>query len=113
MHTIPKTLKDTLTASVIAMSAAYGISEPLAKAGCSAMFAELEGKGTRSITNQKPLDRVLSRKQAAEILGCSKKTISDKVKAGKLRAIYGGANEDRITGISEDSIRAYMEGRAK
>ena len=73
-----------------------------------AALAELDGEGSRHLTNSEPLDRVISRKQAADILGYSKKSVSEKVKAGKIKAIYGGANGNRITGISEQSVRDFM-----
>jgi len=113
MNTIPKSIKDAITSSVSVMLTSLAIPQANINGAFAAFFSELDGKGTKSITNTEPLDRLLSRKQVADLLSCSLKTVSDKVRAGKLNAVYGGADGKRLTGISEESVRAFMEGRTK
>ena len=93
------------------MLASLGIPQSQLDAAALAFWDEIEGRGIRSITNPKPLDRILSRAQAHEILGRSRKTISLMVANGVLRGVYGGKDKKRLTGISEESIRAFMAGR--
>ena len=106
--TIPKSVKDAISASVACMCATLAIPQARIDGALNALFDELNGKGTRSVTNCEPLDRSISRKQAAEILGRTVVTISRMVRDGKLRAIYGGRDGLRLTGISEKSVRDFM-----
>lgn len=109
--TIPRKAKDTFAATTAMMLASLNIPQHQLDAAASAYWNEIEGHGVRSITNQEPLDRVLSRDQAHEILGRSKKTISLMVANGVLRGVYGGKDKRRLTGITESSIRAFMAGK--
>jgi len=108
MSTIPKTVSTAISTSVSVMLASLDIPQTKVDTALAAFFNELTGAGTRTITNTEPLDRCLSRKQAAEVLGRSKTVISRMVKDGALRGIYGGRNGLRLTGISENSIRTLL-----
>jgi len=54
--------------------------------------------------------RVLGTDETRKILRCSKKTIYNLVKRGKLVAVYGGAGGLRATGYSSSSVFAYADG---
>lgn len=110
MAMIPNTIKTAITGSVSVMLASLAIPQNRIDGAFAAFFSELDGKGTRSITESEPLDRSISRKQAAELLGRSTTCITRMVKNGKLHGIYGGADGKRLTGISEKSIRKFMNG---
>ena len=109
--TVPGKVKDTFAATTAMMLASLNIPQPQLDAAESAFWGEIEGHGVRSITNQEPLDRSISRKQASELLGKSLKTISLMIMNGTLHGIYGGRSRKRITGISEASVRALMAGK--
>ncbi len=59
-----------------------------------------------------PTDRVVNRRQAAEILNIKPHTVSDYCKRGWIRPIRLGAKGKLAVGYSLESIRALMEGRA-
>lgn len=109
--TVPKRIKDTLAATTAMMLASLNIPQPQLDAAESAFWGEIEGHGVRSITNQEPLDRSISREQASELLQKSKKTISLMIANGTLRGVYGGKGKKRITGVSEESVRAFLAGK--
>ena len=111
MNEVPKKVKETFAATAAMMLAAVGIPQSRINGATAAFWDEIEGRSARSITNTEPIDRLLSRKQVTEILGKSKKTVSLLCADGKLRAIYGGKDGKRITGITESSLRAYMAGK--
>ena len=108
--TVPGKVKDTFAATTAMMLASLNIPQPQLDAAESAFWGEIEGH-VRSITNQEPLDRSISRKQVSELLGKSLKTISLMIMNGTLHGIYGGKGKKRITGISEASVRALMAGK--
>lgn len=108
--TIPPTIKNTISGAVSAILAGVSVPQERTDAALRAFFDELNGDGgTHTLTNREPLDRTIKREAAADILGVSKFTISKMVKAGKLRAVYGGKDGQRLTGIVESSIRAFTE----
>ena len=111
MATIPNTIKTAITGSVSVMLASLALPQTNVDAAFAAFFDELNGAGTRSLTNPHPLDRLLSRRQVAELLNCSRVSVSRYVKAGKLRAVYGGNSGKVLSGISEASVRAFIEGK--
>lgn len=55
-------------------------------------------------------DRVLSRKEVAEILQCSPHTVSTYGRRGLIRRILGGVGAERATGYSERSVMALVKG---
>ena len=108
---IPTTVKSTTAGMLTLALSPLGVNQNQIDAGLAALWNEIEGHGVRSITNQEPLDRSISRKQASELLGKSLKTISLMIMNGTLHGIYGGKGKKRITGISEASVRALMAGK--
>lgn len=106
--TIPRKVKDTFAATTAMMLASLNVPQNQLDAAASAYWSEIEGRGIRTITNQEPLDRVLSREQTAKIISRSRKTVSMMVAAGKLKGVFGGTDGKRLTGITESSIRAFM-----
>ena len=72
----------------------------------------LDGRTAAGIAVPLPVDRAISRRQAAEILGVRPHTISDYCRRGLIRPIRLGAQGKIACGYSLESIRALMEGRA-
>ena len=73
-----------------------------------AIAAALEGKPAQT---QAPMDRVLSRAEAAEILHVKAHTITDYARQGRIRAVRCGRKGARAVGYSAASIAALLEGR--
>lgn len=72
----------------------------------------LAGNTAAGIAVPLPTDRVVNRKQAAEILNIKPHTVSDYCRRGWIRPIRLGAKGKLAVGYSLESIRALMEGRA-
>ncbi len=70
----------------------------------------LSGKSIVSYVNTAPMDRVIPRPVAAQLLGVSERTVTAYAKRGKIRAIRNGAGGKRATGYSEASIRECLAG---
>lgn len=60
-----------------------------------------------------PRDRILSRKEVAEILGCSPHTVSAYGRRGRIHRVLGGADGKRATGYSEQSVVALLSGKGR
>ena len=58
--------------------------------------------------DREPLDRILSRREVAAILGLSEKSIDLYARKGVLQRVYIGTSS-RASGILESSVRAVME----
>jgi len=56
---------------------------------------------------REPIDRVLTRRQVAELLQCSTKTVTTYAKMNLLRRV---GLKGRAHGISEASVRAFLAG---
>ena len=110
---IPKSITTAVAVSVSAIVAPLGLPKSTIDGALAAMFDELNGKGTRSITDAQPLDRVLSPAQTAALIGRSTKTVRELCKRGKIRAVKCGANGQRASGYSEKSVRNFIEGTAE
>ena len=104
---LPKTIKDAITSSVSVMCASF-VPPNQVNTGLIAMFDELEGRGALPLVKSEPIDRVISRESACILLSRSPKVVSALVKSGRLRGVYGGVGAERITGISEQSIRDFI-----
>ncbi len=72
----------------------------------------LAGNTAAGLVAPVPIDRVVNRKQAAEILNIKPHTVSDYCKRGWIRPIRLGAKGKLAVGYSLESIRTLMEGRA-
>ena len=72
----------------------------------------LAGNTAAGLVVAMPTDRVVNRKQAAEILGVKPHTVSDYCRRGWIRPIRLGAKGKIAAGYSLESIRALVEGRA-
>ena len=80
------------------------------KAEREAIAAALAGKPAPAQT-QAPMDRVLSRQEAARILGVQPHTITDYARQGRIRAVRCGRKGARAVGYSAASVQALMEGK--
>lgn len=68
----------------------------------------LDGKAELPKDKQRePLDRVLTRRQVAELLQCTQRTIDNYVNMGLIRRV---GIKGRALGISESSVREFMAG---
>lgn len=70
----------------------------------------LGGKSIVSFVNTAPMDRVIPRTVAAQLLGVTERTVTAYAKRGKIRAVKNGAGGKRATGYSESSIRECLAG---
>lgn len=73
-------------------------------------LADLEGVGIREVLETKPIERSYNRKQVAALMGVSVKTVGSYVRRGLLTKILSGANGQRATGYTGESVRALLEG---
>ena len=112
MAQLPKTITAAVSVSVSAICAPLGLPQATIDGALAALFDELAGRGTRSITEAAPLDRVLTPAQTAALLGRSTKTVRELCKRGKIRRVCCGANGQRASGYSESSVRDFIEGKA-
>lgn len=111
MATLPKTTISAITVAVGAMLTPLAVSQEDIQAGVQALLDRVCGRGLKSLTDKRPLDRMLTMKEAAELLHRSTKTVRALIAAGKLKAVYCGADEARASGVTESSVRAFLEGR--
>lgn len=110
---IPSNIRTAAMGATTIALAATGIPQATIDAAWAAFWDEVEGRGARSLVTNTPLDRALSRKQVAQILGRCPKTVSLLVANGKLRGVFGGPGGKRLTGISEASVRKFVGGGAE
>lgn len=111
MAQLPKSITAAVSVSVSAICAPLGLPQATIDGALAALFDELAGRGTRSITEAAPLDRVLTATQTAALLARSKKTVTELAKRGKIRRVCCGANGQRASGYSEASVRAFLAGK--
>jgi len=78
-------------------------------AGLKALAGEMAATAVFGTVSAKPIDRLLSVCQVAEILNLSTKSVLRYCKDGLLRRVIrrGGI---RATGIAESSVRAFISG---
>jgi len=72
----------------------------------------LDGKTATALTNPEPMDRILTRRQVAEIMHKDVRTVSVYARKGKIKKICCGENGERASGYSEQSVRELMSGKA-
>lgn len=97
-------LKSTKTALVAMMGVDPSISKPQADAA----LAILSGESAAGLTNPEPIDRALSREAVAQLLGVSKRTVTQYARCGVIRPLRFGAGGKRAVGYSEMSVRAAL-----
>lgn len=56
--------------------------------------------------SSRSLPELLTRREAAEILGCSVDTVDRRIREGQLKAIRNG----RLIRVSADDLRAFIKG---
>lgn len=71
----------------------------------------LRGASGEAWARSEPLDRVISPKAAAEILGVSRRSLQMYARRGIIRPVRLGAQGARAVGYSESSLRAALERR--
>ena len=79
------------------------------KAEREAIAAALSGKPAQAQA-QAPMDRVLSRQEAARLLNVRPHTITDYARAGRIRAVRCGRKAARAVGYSAASVQALIGG---
>lgn len=81
----------------------------LSTAQVNAAILELDGKGNALPINTSVADRVLSRKQTADLLHVSLSTLSQYAKRGLLKSVRLGSKGIRANGYTESSVRKLIE----
>ena len=94
-----------------AIKAICGADPSVTTAQVQAALAELEGEGILEVLETKPIERAYNRAQVAALLGVSVKTVGSYVRRGLLTKILPGANGQRATGYTGESVRKLLEGR--
>ena len=79
------------------------------KAGLDA----LSGKTATGLMCSAPIDRVLSPKQVAEILGCTRKTVLAYARRKLIRPIGTADSRGYFRRYSEASVRAFLAGNVE
>ena len=105
---LPKATVDAISATLSALLVPFAIPQEDISAGVKALLARIGGKNE---PEREPLDRVITAKEAGELLHRSTKTVRELAKRGKIRAVKCGANELRASGYSLRSIRAFLAGK--
>ncbi len=94
-----------------AVKAICGADPSVTTAQVQAALAELDGEGVRQVLDGPPIERAYNRAQIAALLGVSVKTVGSYVRRGLLTKILPGANGERATGYTGESVRKLLEGR--
>ncbi len=105
---IPKSTAAAVSLSVSAMLAPLAIPQATIDEGIKALLDRVSGKGVAGLTDKRPLDRMLTMKEAAELLHRSTKTVRSLVLQGKLKAVHCGADARRASGVTESSVRRFL-----
>ena len=101
-------LRDTITPSVL--SAAVGLLQPYAPdLSPSALVKAIKAYKADPTADPDRIEKPLTRRQVAALLGCSLQTINSHLNAGRLRRIKLTAKSVRI---DPDSLRALLAGNA-
>lgn len=101
-----------LDSTKTAVRAICSTDPSVTKAQIDAALDALAGNTAAGISVATLTDRVVNRRQAAEILGVRLHTVSDYCRRGWIRPIRLGAKGKLAVGYSLESIRALVEGRA-
>lgn len=112
MTDIPKAVKSTFVGTVNLMFAATGVGQRQIESAVRAFFGVLEGRTDGELTNPEPMDRVIKRGDAARILGCSPKSVSEYVRLGRLKGVYTSGRGARACGVTESSLRLLLSGKS-
>ena len=101
-----------LDATRNAVKAICAADPTLSAAMVDAALVTLQGKDVTVYVDPAPMDRVIPRKVAAQILGVTPRCISLYARRGLVRPIRLGAAGSRSIGYSEESIRKVLAGTA-
>lgn len=110
MTKVPKSTADALITTANALLIPLGIPQEDVEAGVQDLLDRACGRGLKSVTDKRPLDRMLTMKDAAELLHRSTKTVHSLITKGKLKAVYCGAGQ-RASGVTESSVRDFLAGK--
>ena len=98
--------------TVNAIRAICATDPTIDKAQLDAAIIELEGKGTREMTQGKPPPRSYTPAQVAKLIGRSRRTVTQYAQRGLLTPIYSGATGKRAQAYTGESVAALLNGTA-
>jgi len=98
-------MQSTRTAVAAILRTDPSITREQAKAAMDA----LEGRTSAGLAVEAPTDRALTRRQAAEILGVTPRTVTIYARDGLIKAFRFGAKGKLASGYSAESVRALLE----
>ena len=98
-------MQSTKTAVVAILRADPSITREEANAALDA----LEGRTAAGVAVDAPTDRVLTRRQVAEIMGVDRATVSRYARKGLIKAFRFGEKGKLAKGYSAESVRALLE----
>lgn len=93
-----------------AVKAICNADPSITAAQVQAALAELEGEGIRQVLDSPPVERLYNRRQVAALMGVSVKTVGGYVRRGLLKRVCSGANGERATGYTGESVRKLLSG---
>lgn len=99
-------MKSTETAVKAIVAADPSITAEMTKAA----LAALRGETAAAVTDQTPIDRALTPKQVAGILGVSRKTVTKYGRKGLIQGIGSKDGRGAIRYYAASSVRAFLAG---
>lgn len=95
-----------------AVRAVLALDPSITAVQVKAALAELDGEGVREVTGETP-PRSYSPEQVSQLLGVSRKLVSQYARRGLLVPIYTGKQGKRARRYTGASVAAFLDGKAK
>ena len=92
-----------------AVRAMCGTDPTISKAQENAVLLALDGSTIEE--NATPIDRALTRKEVARLIGCDPHSVLGYARKGLIRGLTCGDKLGRFRRYSGASVRAFLEGR--
>ena len=94
-----------------ALDAIIDADSSITKEQKRAAFDALTGRTAAGLAVDAPTDRLLTRRQVAEILSVKPATVTVLTRKGLIKAVYFGEKGKLASGYSAESVRALLERR--
>ena len=101
-------MMDTIKAATLAL---WNSDPSITKEQKKAALDALSGRTAAGLAVDTPTDRLLTRRQVAEILAVKPATVTVLTRKGLIRAVYFGEKGKLASGYSAESVRALLERR--
>ena len=94
-----------------AVEAILAADPSITRGQAKAALDALTGRTAAGLAVDVPTDRLLTRRQVAEILAVKPATVTVLTRKGLIRAVYFGEKGKLASGYSAESVRALLERR--